>query len=64
MIVCPAASTAEGKAVFSSDSSGSGAAITVTVDGSEVTAGPTGGVPDAVAVFTIEPASTSACVTT
>ncbi|MDH2430925.1 hypothetical protein, partial [Sphaerisporangium sp. TRM90804] len=38
--------------------------VTVAVDGSELTAGPVGGVPDATAVFTTEPASTSACVVT
>ncbi|SNT64892.1 hypothetical protein SAMN05216276_11428 [Streptosporangium subroseum] len=64
MIVCPAAITADGKAVFNSDSSGREVAVTVAVDGSEVTAGPVGGVPEAIAVFTTEPASTSACVVT
>ncbi|SNT64897.1 hypothetical protein SAMN05216276_114213 [Streptosporangium subroseum] len=39
-------------------------AVTVAVDGADVTAGPVGGVPEAVAVFTTEPASMSACVTT
>jgi hypothetical protein len=38
-------------------------AVTVAVDGLDVTAGPVGGVPDAVAVSVMEPASTSACVT-
>ncbi|MFF3443367.1 hypothetical protein [Streptosporangium sp. NPDC002721] len=38
--------------------------MTVTVDASETTAGPVGGVPEATAVFTIAPASTSACVVT
>ncbi|SNS08749.1 hypothetical protein SAMN05216276_1003313 [Streptosporangium subroseum] len=38
--------------------------VTVAVDGADVTAGPAGGVPEATAVFTTEPASTSACVTT
>ncbi|MEU8385219.1 hypothetical protein, partial [Streptosporangium sp. NPDC048865] len=38
--------------------------VTVAVDGADVTAGPVGGVPDAVAVFMIVPASTSACVVT
>ncbi|MFF3443361.1 hypothetical protein, partial [Streptosporangium sp. NPDC002721] len=38
-------------------------AVTVAVDGSETTAGPVGGVPEAVAVFTTVPASMSAWVT-
>ncbi|MFF3443376.1 hypothetical protein [Streptosporangium sp. NPDC002721] len=38
--------------------------VTVAVDGSETTAGPVGGVPEATAVFTIDPASTSAWVVT
>ncbi|MEU8385208.1 hypothetical protein [Streptosporangium sp. NPDC048865] len=63
MIVWPAAATVLGEAVFSNSRSGAGAAVTVVVDGgADVTAGPVGGVPDAVAEFTIEPASTSACV--
>jgi hypothetical protein len=37
--------------------------VTVAVDGADVTAGPVGGVPVAVAVSMIEPASMSACVT-
>jgi hypothetical protein len=38
--------------------------VIVTVDGSELTAGPVGGVPEAVAVFTMEPALMSAWVVT
>ncbi|GAA3026254.1 hypothetical protein GCM10017559_60190 [Streptosporangium longisporum] len=38
--------------------------VTVAVEGSEVTAGPVGGVPVAVAVLTTVPASTSAWVMT
>ncbi|SNT64891.1 hypothetical protein SAMN05216276_11427 [Streptosporangium subroseum] len=38
--------------------------MTVAVDGADVTAGPVGGVPEATAVFTIEPASMSAWVVT
>ncbi|SNT64887.1 hypothetical protein SAMN05216276_11423 [Streptosporangium subroseum] len=53
-----------GDAVFSTDRLGAEVAVTVAVDGSEVTAGPVGGVPEATAVFTTEPASTSACVVT
>ncbi|SNT64886.1 hypothetical protein SAMN05216276_11422 [Streptosporangium subroseum] len=64
MIVRPAADTADGTAVFSNVRSATGVAVTVAVDGSEVTAGPVGGVPEAVAVFAIDPASTSACVVT
>ena len=37
--------------------------MTVAVDGFDVTAGPVGGVPEAIAVSTTEPASMSACVT-
>jgi hypothetical protein len=62
--VCPAAVTVVGLAVFSSDRLAIALAVTVAVDGGEVTAGPAGGVPDAVAVLVIEPASMSACVTT
>jgi hypothetical protein len=64
VIVCPALTTADGKAVFNSDNSGLEVAVTVAVDGSEVTVGPVGGAPEAVAVFTIDPASTSAWVAT
>ncbi|MFF3443379.1 hypothetical protein [Streptosporangium sp. NPDC002721] len=64
MIVAPAATTELGDAVFNKARPGTGAAVTVTVDGSDATAGPVGGVPDATAVFTITPASTSACVVT
>ena len=53
----------DGWAVFNSASVGAGVAVTVAVDGFDVTAGPVGGVPDAVAVSTTEPASMSACVT-
>ncbi|MFF3443383.1 hypothetical protein [Streptosporangium sp. NPDC002721] len=64
MIVRPAATTELGDAVFNNARLGTGSAVTVTVDGSEVIGGPVGGVPEATAVFTIEPASTSACVVT
>ena len=53
----------DGLAVFSNANDGAVAAVSVADDGAEVTAGPVGGVPEAVAVFVIEPASTSACVT-
>jgi hypothetical protein len=53
-----------GDAVFSSARPGAGAAVTASVDGAEVTGGPVGGVPEAVAVFTMEPALMSACVVT
>ncbi|MDH2430924.1 hypothetical protein [Sphaerisporangium sp. TRM90804] len=64
MITRPAATTVLGEAVFNNDSAGAVTPVTVTVDGTEVTAGPVGGVPEATAVFTIEPASMSAWVTT
>ncbi|MFF3443368.1 hypothetical protein [Streptosporangium sp. NPDC002721] len=63
MIVRPAAAVADGEAVFNSVRSGAAVMVTVAVDGADVTAGPVGGVPEAVAVFTITPASTSAWVT-
>ncbi|MEO3814736.1 hypothetical protein ABGB17_37555 [Sphaerisporangium sp. B11E5] len=63
MTVRPAAPTVVGDAVFSNDTLGAGVAVTVTVEGADDTTGPTGGVPDATAVSTIEPASMSACVT-
>ncbi|SNT64888.1 hypothetical protein SAMN05216276_11424 [Streptosporangium subroseum] len=64
MIVCPAAVTVLGDAVFSNDRLGSEVTVIVAVDGEDVTGGPIGGVPEATAVFTIDPASTSACVAT
>ncbi|MEO3814745.1 hypothetical protein ABGB17_37600 [Sphaerisporangium sp. B11E5] len=64
MTVAPADVTAVGDAVLSSDRLGADAIVTVAVEGADDTAGPVGGVPDATAVFTTEPASTSACVTT
>ncbi|MFF3443372.1 hypothetical protein [Streptosporangium sp. NPDC002721] len=60
----PAAVAELGEAVFSNARPGAGTAVTVAVDGSETTAGPVGGVPEATAVFTITPASMSACVVT
>ncbi|MFF3443356.1 hypothetical protein [Streptosporangium sp. NPDC002721] len=62
MIVRPAATTVAGDAVFSNARPGAGTAVTVAVDGSDATGGPVGGVPEATAVFTTEPASMSACV--
>ncbi|GAA3026200.1 hypothetical protein GCM10017559_60130 [Streptosporangium longisporum] len=53
-----------GEAVFSSARPGAGVAVTVAVEGVEVTAGPVGGVPVAVAVLVTAPASMSACLTT
>ncbi|SNS08757.1 hypothetical protein SAMN05216276_1003314 [Streptosporangium subroseum] len=64
MTVRPAAVTVLGEAVFSNVRLGAEVMPTVAVDGAEVTAGPVGGVPEATAVFTIEPASTSAWVVT
>ena len=51
-----------GTADFTIEIEGSGTTVTVVVSVS-VTAAPTGGVPLAAAVLTIEPESTSACVT-
>ncbi|MFF3443358.1 hypothetical protein [Streptosporangium sp. NPDC002721] len=53
-----------GDAVFNSARLGAVSAVTVDVDESDATGGPVGGVPDATAVFTIDPASMSACVVT
>ncbi|SNS08628.1 hypothetical protein SAMN05216276_1003305 [Streptosporangium subroseum] len=64
MIVRPTADTLPGVAVFDNVRPGFGVAVTVAVDGADVIAVPVGGVPEAVAVFTIEPASTSVCVAT
>ena len=58
----PAAATVDGTAVFTTWIDGVRDAVTVAASVS-VTGPPTGGVPLAVAVFTTEPASTSACVT-
>ena len=60
--VWPAAVTVVGSADLSIEISGSEVAGTVA-ESVSVTSGPLGGVPDAVAVLTIEPASTSDCVT-
>jgi hypothetical protein len=49
---------------FTTLSPAAGVAVTVADDGADVTAGPVGGVPDAVAVLRMLPASTSACVAT
>jgi hypothetical protein len=62
--VAPAAVTVLGDAVFSSARPGADVTVTVAVDGAEATGGPVGGVPEAVAVFVIEPASRSAWVVT
>ncbi|MEU8385213.1 hypothetical protein [Streptosporangium sp. NPDC048865] len=64
MTVWPAAVVVAGEAVFSSARPGAGTVATIAVEGADVTAGPVGGVPDALAVFMIVPASTSACVVT
>ncbi|GAA3026306.1 hypothetical protein GCM10017559_60260 [Streptosporangium longisporum] len=64
MTVRPAAATVVGDAVFSRASAGAAVAVTVAVEASEVTAGPVGGVPVAVAVLTMDPALMSAWVTT
>ncbi|SNS08685.1 hypothetical protein SAMN05216276_1003309 [Streptosporangium subroseum] len=62
MIFCPIAVTVDGNAVFTTVKPEADVAATVAVDGADATAGPVGGVPEAVAVFTIEPASISAWV--
>ncbi len=60
----PAAVTVVGSAVFTTDKPGSGVTVTVAVDGGVVGTGvPVGPVPSATALFTIDPASTSAWVT-
>jgi hypothetical protein len=51
-----------GTADFTMPIDGEAGAVTVALSRS-ITAGPVGGVPDTVAVFTIEPASMSAWVT-
>ncbi len=60
----PAAVTVVGDADFTTLNAGAGVAVTVAADGGDVTAGPVGGVPDAVAEFFTDPAFISACVTT
>jgi hypothetical protein len=62
VIVVPAAETLVGDAVFTTWIAGPAVAVTVS-ESLSVTAGPDGGVPETVAVFVIEPASRSACVT-
>ncbi|SNT64894.1 hypothetical protein SAMN05216276_114210 [Streptosporangium subroseum] len=54
----------DGTAAFSNARPGTSAAVTVAVAGADATGGPVGGVPEATAVFTIEPASMSAWVVT
>ncbi|GAA3026178.1 hypothetical protein GCM10017559_60090 [Streptosporangium longisporum] len=56
----PAAVTVVGEAVFSSATLGAEVTPTVAVDAVEVTTGPDGGIPEAVAVFVMAPASMSA----
>jgi hypothetical protein len=55
--------TVAGVAVLVSASVETRVTVTVAVELLAVTGGPVGGVPDAVAVFVMEPASMSACVT-
>jgi hypothetical protein len=62
VITSPAASTDATSATLSTTIDGDCTTGTATVS-SSVTGGPTGGSPDTVAVFTTEPASTSACDT-
>ncbi|GAA3026170.1 hypothetical protein GCM10017559_60070 [Streptosporangium longisporum] len=53
-----------GEAVFSIARAGAEVMPTVALEGAEVTAGPVGGVPVAVAVLTMDPESMSAWVMT
>ena len=62
--VWPAAVTVAGEADFTTVSAGAAVAVTVAVEGVDVTAVPPGVTPDAVAESLIDPASTSACVAT
>jgi hypothetical protein len=63
--VWPTADTDIGLAVFCTVKAGAGGAVTVAVEGGEVTGVvEPGGMPDAVAVLTTEPASISVWVTT
>ena len=59
----PAPATVDGVADFTIVNVGVADAVTVALEGGDVTAAPVGGVPVAVAVFVTEPASRSACVT-
>jgi hypothetical protein len=63
VITAPTVDTVAGLADFTIVIAGDWVAITVAVDGGEVTAGPVGGVPVAVAESLIEPLFTSAWVT-
>nr|WP_238579612.1 hypothetical protein [Agreia bicolorata] len=58
----PAFAIDDGSADFTTANDGFAWAVTTALDGSDVTGLPVGGLPDAVAVFVIRPASTSACV--
>jgi hypothetical protein len=60
----PTAVTVEGVADFTTEIAGAGGAVTIALDGCDVTEPPVGDVPDAVAVFVTAPAFTSACVIT
>ena len=64
MTVSPTLPTVDGVAVFTTVIPGAGVAVTVALDGVDTTGGPEGGLPVEVAVFVIEPASTSAWVAT
>ena len=61
--VSPTADTDAGAADFTIDNAGDCVTGTDAVDGGDVTAGPDGGVPVAVAESLIDPLSRSACVT-
>jgi hypothetical protein len=62
-MVWPAADTVVGDADLVNFSPGAAGAFTVADEEAELTAGPDGGVPDAIAVLWIDPASMSAWVT-
>ena len=60
--VSPAAVIVDGVADFTTVSAGAAVTVTVAVEGGETTGPPFVSVPVTVAVFVIDPASTSACV--
>ena len=60
----PALPAVVGVTDFTNDNDGAGGIVTTAVDGGDVTGGPVGGVPVAVAVFVTNPACASACVNT
>jgi hypothetical protein len=61
--LCPAADTDVGNTDFATVNAGLAVAVTVALDGGEVSVVPDGSLPAAVAVFVTEPELMSACVT-